>query len=318
MAIYTCTMNLAIDLFIETEQMEPFTVNRTNDDDIQANGKGVNVSLILQMLGIKNCALGFKAGFTGTYIEDTLKEKAIETDFIEVPGITRINVFTQVKETEKEYKLVNKGPVIPKEKVTILLEKIKKLTSEDYLCVSGSLPQGVEPNILVEISKICYERGIKLIIDSSYPDVLDCLSFKPYLIKPNEEELAEWFRLALTNHEEYVKYAKRLIELGAQNVLLSLGSDGAVYLNQSETYYMGNSPKGEVVNTACAGDTLLATFLAGVIQQISPQENLKNCIAAGSSTAFRKGLTDFSDVEELKQQIKITELTNQKNGGVLS
>lgn len=113
MSIYTCTMNLAIDLFIETEEMHPFMVNRTKEDDIQANGKGVNVSLVLKMLGFPSTALGFSAGFTGKYIEDYLQQKQIQTDFIEVPGMTRINVFTQVNQTGEEYKLVNQGPEIP-------------------------------------------------------------------------------------------------------------------------------------------------------------------------------------------------------------
>lgn len=160
MSIYTCTMNLAIDLFIETDTMNPFTVNRTKDDDIQANGKGVNVSLVLKMLGVNTTALGFRAGFTGNYIEDYLQEKAICTDFIEVPGMTRINVFTQVNQTGEEYKLVNQGPEIPAEKVQAFLDQIRNLQAKDYLCISGSLPRGVEPKILVEISRICKERGL--------------------------------------------------------------------------------------------------------------------------------------------------------------
>ncbi|MDN6640919.1 MAG: PfkB family carbohydrate kinase, partial [Tetragenococcus sp.] len=117
MAFYTCTLNLAIDLFIETDELKPFVVNRTKDDDIQANGKGFNVSLVLKMLGIDSSALGFQAGFTGNYIEEFLHEKQIDTDFIEVPGMTRINVFTKVNQTNEEYKLVNRGPNVPKEAV---------------------------------------------------------------------------------------------------------------------------------------------------------------------------------------------------------
>ncbi|EOT41427.1 MULTISPECIES: 1-phosphofructokinase [Enterococcus] len=306
--IYTCTLNLAIDLFIETDTMHPHTVNRTQDDDIQANGKGVNVSLILKQLGIDNTALGFQAGFTGHYINDFLKEKAISTHFIEVPGMTRINVFTQVNETGEEFKLVNKGPEIPAEKITEFLQTLKKILQPgDYLCVSGSLPQGVSPEILVAISQICDEKNVKLIIDSSYKEVLECLPYKPFLLKPNEEELAAWYDVQLQTKTDYLAYAKRLIAAGAQNVLLSLGGDGAIFISK-EMVLIGNSPKGQVVNTACAGDTLLATFLAGMISDQPPAETLKKAIAAGSSTAFRKGLTDFSDVSQLAEQIKIETL----------
>ena len=306
MSIYTCTMNLAIDLFIETDTMDPFVVNRTKDDDIQANGKGVNVSLVLKMLGIPTTALGFRAGFTGNYIEDYLQEKAIQTDFIEVPGMTRINVFTQVNQTEEEYKLVNQGPEIPPEKVQAFLDQIRTLQAQDYLCISGSLPRGVAPTILVEISRICEERGIHLIIDSSYQEVMDCLPYHPFLLKPNEEELASWFGQVIDTEEAYLFYGQQLLAAGAQNVLLSLGGEGAIFFTQDKII-RGNSPKGKVVNTACAGDTLLGTFLAGHLSQQPLEETLRKSLAAGSSTAFRKGLTDFLDVEALSKQIEIKE-----------
>ena len=306
MSIYTCTLNLAIDLFIETDTMEPFTVNRTKDDDIQANGKGVNVSLILKMLGVDTTALGFRAGFTGNYIEDYLQEKEISTDFIEVPGMTRINVFTQVNQTKEEYKLVNQGPEIPQEKVEVFLDQIRNLQAEDYLCISGSLPRGIESTILVDISRICQERDVHLIIDSSYKEIMDCLPYHPFLLKPNEEELASWFGEIIDSEEAYLFYGQQLIKAGAQNVLLSLGSGGAIFFSQAKII-RGNSPIGKVVNTACAGDTLLGTFLAGYLTEQPLEETLRKSLAAGSSTAFRKGLTDFSDVKELSKQIEIKE-----------
>ncbi len=302
--VYTCTMNLAIDLFIETDQLVPKVVNRTLDDDVQANGKGVNVSLVLKMLGIESTALGFRGGFTGKYIDEYLNAKEIQTDFVEVDGITRINVFTQVNSEKQEYKLVNQGPVISKKATADLIQKVKKIQAGDYLCVSGSLPRGVSPKILVEISKICQERDIFLILDTSYAEVLDCLKYHPYLLKPNEEEIATWFGKKKLTKEECIVYAKELISRGAKNVLLSLGGLGGVFLSE-EVCIEGNSPKGKVVNTACAGDTLLGTFVGGILKNKEPSSNLQQSLAAGSSTAFRKGLTDFSDVRELMKQIRM-------------
>ncbi|EME8164523.1 TPA: 1-phosphofructokinase [Enterococcus faecium] len=306
MSIYTCTMNLAIDLFIETEEMHPFMVNRTKEDDIQANGKGVNVSLVLKMLDFPSTALGFSAGFTGKYIEDYLQQKQIQTDFIEVPGMTRINVFTQVNQTGEEYKLVNQGPEIPQTAVHNFLNQIRVLQAEDYLCISGSLPRGLSPKVLIEISRICQEKGIHLIIDSSDQEVMDCLPYRPFLLKPNEEELSSWFGRKMVTDEDYFVYGQRLVELGAENVLLSLGEKGAILFTKDRVF-RGNSPKGKVVNTACAGDTMLGAFLAGYMNRRPLDETLRKSIAAGSSTAFRKGLTDFLDVEELSKQIKIRE-----------
>lgn len=306
MSIYTCTMNLAIDLFIETEEMRPFMVNRTKEDDIQANGKGVNVSLVLKMLDFPSTALGFSAGFTGKYIEDYLQKKQIQTEFIEVPGMTRINVFTQVNQTREEYKLVNQGPEIPQTAVHNFLNQIRVLQAEDYLCVSGSLPRGMSPKVLVEISRICQEKEIHLIIDSSDQEVMDCLPYRPFLLKPNEEELSSWFGRKMVTDEDYFVYGQRLVELGAENVLLSLGEKGAILFTKDRVI-RGNSPKGKVVNTACAGDAMLGTFLAEYMNRRPLDETLRKSIAAGSSTAFRKGLTDFLDVEELSKQIKIKE-----------
>ncbi|EGP4737050.1 MULTISPECIES: 1-phosphofructokinase [Enterococcus] len=306
MSIYTCTMNLAIDLFIETEEMRPFMVNRTKEDDIQANGKGVNVSLVLKMLDFPSTALGFSAGFTGKYIEDYLQQKQIQTEFIEVPGMTRINVFTQVNQTGEEYKLVNQGPEIPQTAVHNFLNQIRALQAEDYLCVSGSLPRGMSPKVLVEISRICQEKRIHLIIDSSDQEVMDCLPYRPFLLKPNEEELSSWFGRKMVTDEDYFVYGQRLVELGAENVLLSLGEKGAILFTKDRVI-RGNSPKGKVVNTACAGDAMLGTFLAEYMNRRPLDETLRKSIAAGSSTAFRKGLTDFLDVEELSKQIKIKE-----------
>ena len=306
MSIYTCTMNLAIDLFIETEEMHPFMVNRTKEDDIQANGKGVNVSLVLKMLDFPSTALGFSAGFTGKYIEDYLQQKQIQTEFIEVPGMTRINVFTQVNQTGEEYKLVNQGPEIPQTAVHNFLNQIRALQAEDYLCVSGSLPRGMSPKVLVEISRICQEKGIHLIIDSSDQEAMDCLPYRPFLLKPNEEELSSWFGRKMVTDEDYFVYGQRLVELGAENVLLSLGEKGAILFTK-DRMFRGNSPKGKVVNTACAGDTMLGAFLAGYMNRRPLDETLRKSIAAGSSTAFRKGLTDFLDVEELSKQVKIRE-----------
>ena len=306
MSIYTCTMNLAIDLFIETEEMHPFMVNRTKEDDIQANGKGVNVSLVLKMLDFPSTALGFSAGFTGKYIEDYLQKKQIQTEFIEVPGMTRINVFTQVNQTGEEYKLVNQGPEIPQTAVHNFLNQIRALQAEDYLCVSGSLPRGLSPKVLIEISRICQEKGIHLIIDSSDQEAMDCLPYRPFLLKPNEEELSSWFGRKMVTDEDYFVYGQRLVELGAENVLLSLGEKGAILFTK-DRMFRGNSPKGKVVNTACAGDTMLGAFLAGYMNRRPLDETLRKSIAAGSSTAFRKGLTDFLDVEELSKQIKIRE-----------
>lgn len=288
--------------------MENHKVNRTEYDELQANGKGVNVSLVLKMLDISSTALGFIAGFTGQFIREQLENEGIKTDFVEVEGITRINVFTQVLSSNEEFKLVNRGPIINDLAQEELLLKMGQLTSEDYLIVSGSLPKGVSSNIFLKIGALCKRKGVKLVFDISDPILLDALRYQPFLIKPNDEELADWFEKDVLTQDEMIACGIKLQKLGAQNVLISLGGDGAILIGSNKEVYVCNAPKGQVVNTACAGDTLLATFLANLVKGNSVPGSMVQAVAAGSSTAFQTGLTDFSDVEELTKQIKITKV----------
>jgi len=306
--IYTCTLNPAIDLFIETKHLRPEVVNRTNSYDIQPNGKGVNVSFILKQLGISNTALGVGGGFTSEFIEQSLRDKEIKTDFTHINGISRINVFTRVVDSDTEFKEVNPGPEVSPAELNDFLGKVSHLTATDELVVSGSFSTGIEPSIIVTISQMAQRQGFKLIIDTSYREVMETLPNRPFLLKPNDAELLSWFHAGKTDDlKTLITYAQTLIERGAQNILLSLGKNGALFIDQDKAFY-GNAPDIKVVNTACSGDTMLATFLAGMQQQLSPADNLKKSLAAASSTAGRAGLTDFSDVSELMQQVEIKEI----------
>lgn len=305
--IYTCTMNPAIDLFIATKEMLPFTVNRTIEDEAQPNGKGVNISFILKMLNLDNTATGFTGGFTGDFIKEELEKQQILTDFVDIDGMTRINVFTNVEKEEVEFKLVNRGPEISNQEQKVLLEKINKLGTDDVLFVSGSNPRGVNDEILVEIAKLSSQNKFQLILDSSSKVVLECLNYRPYLVKPNDEELASWFRRNTIEASERIKYGKKLIELGAQNVLLSLGSEGSLFIDQDKVLQV-NAPKGKVMNTACSGDTLLGTFVGLLKKGWKIEEALKKASAAASSTAFKSGLTDFSDVDELMKDLTVIQI----------
>ncbi len=185
--IYTCTMNTAVDLFVETDELLPDVVNRTKDEDYQPNGKGVNISFMLKRLGLNNTALGFTGGFTGRFIENELLNEKIVTDFVEVEGISRINIFINAT---REFKIVNKGPLISEGRKQELINKIRQIPSGRFLFVSGSLPRGVPDDMYLSLSEIAAENKLKLILDISSPVLLDCLSYHPYLIKPNEQELA--------------------------------------------------------------------------------------------------------------------------------
>lgn len=303
--IYTCTLNTAIDMFIEMEDFLPDKVNRSIYDEFQPNGKGVNISIILNKLGIPSIAMGYIAGFSGHYIQDELQKMGISTDFTEVDGITRINAF--VKSNQGEYKIVNSGPEITDMKMDELVNKVAGFTKDDVLFVSGSLPKGVDPSILVSIAKHASEIGFRLILDVSHPILSELILYRPYLIKPNEEELQILFpEVKLDSEQAIVTAARKLLDKGCQNILVSLGSQGAYFINKEITIYCP-APKGKVVNTACAGDTMLATFYS-TLQTSHPAPALKKAVAAGSSTAFRSGLTDFEDVDQLMKNLEVKKL----------
>ncbi|RYL88507.1 1-phosphofructokinase [Sporolactobacillus sp. THM7-4] len=303
--IYTCTMNPAIDLFAEFDAFEPYIVNRSHFEDYQANGKAINISLMLKKMGIDSTATGFLGGFTGKFIESTLKNKGIQTAFVHVDGITRINTF--IRAGELEYKAVNHGPKISKENQEKLLHLISGLGSQDTLFVSGSLPRNVDDSILIEISRLSKLNGFSLVLDVSSKTLLKCLPYEPELIKPSDEELASFFDMdsnTALSEEQIIAGAKKLLNLGAKHVIISRGAKGAIYLDPGNTLIV-NAPKGKVVNTACSGDTMLATFIGSQIKGHTLTEALTFATAAASSTAFTAGLSDLQDVPLLVQHIHV-------------
>ena len=308
--IYTLTLNPAIDLFIETNYLKKNSVNRTEKYDIQANGKGINVSFILKRLGIPNTATGVGGGFTLDYIQQELTNNHIENFFTNINGITRINVFTHVNSQNCEYKLVNPGPKITQESQNKLLQYFNRLKKGDIVSLSGSFSSGISPNIITKLAEIIKEKEASFIIDTSYSEVMDVLKYHPLLIKPNQEEIKKWFNIdEKLSIKETIKLAQRLVEAGAQNVLLSLGENGAAFISKDSVYY-GNAPKITALNSAGAGDTMLGTFIAGMVNKLDIKSNLKRSIAAGSDTTQSMWITDFKNVEMLEKQIKIDQLTD--------
>ncbi|MFT8459317.1 MAG: 1-phosphofructokinase [Liquorilactobacillus ghanensis] len=307
--IYTITLNPAIDLFIDTEKMQPNTVNRTQNYDIQANGKGINVSFILKKIGLENQAIGVGGGFTADYIKNELKRNHIPCYFAKSKGITRINVFTRVVQNNEEYKLVNPGPIVEKKEQSKILNYLTdNLKKDDVICISGSFSKGISPNILNEFSKIAKRNDARVVLDTAYKEVLGVLKYHPWIIKPNEDEIKHWFGISQDlNKTQLAKLGKKLVERGAQLVLISLGSDGALLIS-SKTILYGNAPKIEVLNTAGAGDSMLGTFMGSLLKKNELASSLKSAIAAGSDAASREWITDFSAAAKLKNEIKIDEI----------
>lgn len=306
--IYTITLNPAIDLVIITKKLEPNIVNRTENFELQPNGKGVNVSFILKKMGIENVATGIGGGFTLDYITAGLTEKGISNNFLKVKEPTRINVFTRVLDQNQEYKEVNPGPEVSEKVQEQFLKYLRTTLKErDTLIISGSFSKGIKQDYLVKIAEITADKKVKLVIDSSSKAVLDTLPYHPYLLKPNDQELASFFDLnEKLDQEKIIKLARKLIDDGCKNVLVSLGDSGAALIDKNHAYF-GNAPKISVINTAGAGDTMLGTFIGKKELGCNTVEALKFAIAAGSDTASRMGLTDF-ELEKYLNEIHVSEV----------
>lgn len=299
--IYTITFNPALDYISQVENFEVGKINRTKTEKILPGGKGLNVSIVLKNLEYNSTALGFIAGFTGDELKKQLEDYKINTDFIKVKkGITRINVKISSKE---ETALNGNGPEITKEDIQNLLDKIDKIKKDDIVILAGNVPKGINNNIYEIICVKLEKNGVTYIVDATKELLINVLKYKPFLIKPNKEELEETFKVKIKTKEDIVLYAKKLQLMGAKNVLVSLGGDGAILVTAEENVYFCEAPKGKVLNTVGAGDSMVAGFLAGYLKTQDYEYALKMGIATGSASAFSMNLATIKDVETLLRKM---------------
>lgn len=304
--IYTITFNPALDYITQVENFKIGEINRTKTETILPGGKGLNVSIVLKNLGIENTALGFVAGFTGEKLKQEIERYGIKTDFIIVKkGITRINIkITSINGKKMEETALNGiGPQILKDDLETLFEKIEKMSMKDIVILAGSIPKNIDKHIYEKICKKLNEKGIAFIVDSTQELLINVLKYKPFLIKPNKEELEETVKCKISTREDIIESAKKLKEMGAQNVLVSLGNEGALLLTKDNNTYYSKAPKGQVISTVGSGDSMVAGFLAGYYQTQDNEYALKTGVAAGSASAFSTQLATREDVDLLLKQL---------------
>lgn len=306
--LYTLTTNPAIDMNIITDGVRPKFVNRTSTTVYTPNGKGLNVSFVLQHFGIPSTVLGFFGGFSGEYIVKETEKRGLGIYPVWVEDLTRINIF--LNDGEQEYKFVNGGSFVDKEKQVEMLDIIKSREDMDYLSISGSLPPGISPEYYEDILTICNDKSVKVILDVSSPKLKELLSFRPYLIKPNDEEIAEIFGIVMKNESDIVQALKFLHEKGAQNILLTLGEKGAYFSNGKELYYVEAYPI-KLLSSACAGDSSLAAFLSIWLMNTRDIETaLKRCAAVGANVAESNGIGDLAQVDNYMGKINLRRVNN--------
>ena len=298
--IYTVTFNPAIDYVIRIDQLQVGCVNRSQSEEVYFGGKGINVSMVLSELGIKSKALGFVAGFTGNAVERGVQDKGVETDFIHLSdGFSRINV--KIKSAE-ETELNGQGPKISGEAIELLYEKLDELKDGDTLVLAGSIPNTLPADIYEKILAGLSGKKIKAVVDATNQLLMNVLKYKPFLVKPNNFELGEMFGVELKTTDEIIEYAKKLKDMGAVNVLISMAGDGAVLVDEYGNVHACEACKGQVVNSVGAGDSMVAGFIAGA-ESGDYEYALKLGTAAGGATAFSKGLAEKEEIQKLLMQM---------------
>lgn len=299
--IYTVTFNPALDYVVFLDGLKLGDINRTTRESIYYGGKGINVSTILNTLGMETTALGFVAGFTGKAIEDGLNAQGMHTDFIHLPeGNSRINV--KVKHGD-ETEINGQGPVITQEAIDALFEKLNALREENVLVLAGSIPNTLPEDIYERILAALSGKGIRIAVDATKDLLLNVLKYHPFLIKPNNHELGEMFHTVCDTREDIEHYARELQKMGARNVLISMAGDGAILITEDGGSIRMGTPKGKVVNSVGAGDSMVAGFLAGYLKNGNYEEALKTGTAAGSATAFSEGLASREMFEKMLAQL---------------
>ena len=295
--IYTITFNPSLDYIASCEDFRLGETNRVSKEIIFPGGKGINVSIVLSNFGLDTTALGFLAGFTGEEIKRLIVEKGIRNEMIPISaGFSRINVKLRSKE---ESELNGMGPVIDDEAIAKLYAKLDQLTSDDILCLAGSIPSSMPSTMYSDIMKHLEGKGIRIVVDATKDLLMNVLKYRPFLIKPNNHEIGELFGVRLTKREEVVPYAKQLQEKGAVNVLVSMAGEGAVLIDENGEVYQSEAPKGTVVNSVGAGASMVAGFIYGYLKYGNYSEAFRYGLATGSASAFKEELASLEDVEEL-------------------
>lgn len=301
--IYTVTFNPAIDYVIGVENLQPGMTNRSSYEQLLPGGKGLNVSTILNNLGIANTALGFIAGFTGKEIKRSFEELGGKSDFIELKeGLSRINVKIK-SDTETEINAV--GPTIDNDAISELLKKLNTLKDGDALILAGSIPISLSDSLYSDIMKMLSDRDIMIAVDATKDLLINVLEHKPFLVKPNNHELGEIFGVTLKKRDEVVPYAKKLQGKGAKNVLISMAGEGAVLITETGDVLMSEAPRGTVKNSVGAGDSMVAGFIAGWCEKHDYAHAFKMGLSAGSASAFSEMLATKKEIEQVYNSFEL-------------
>ncbi|MGT2833438.1 1-phosphofructokinase [Streptococcus halotolerans] len=299
--IYTVTLNPSIDYIVRLDAVEVGQVNRMDSDDKFAGGKGINVSRVLKRLDIDNTATGFIGGFTGQFITDELEKEGISTAFVPVSQDTRINV--KIK-ADQETEINGTGPVIAKQELEALKDQLARLTAEDVVVFAGSAPSNLGNQVYTELLPIAKESGAAIVCDFEGQTLIDSLAYQPLLVKPNNHELEAIFGVTLESLGDIEKYARKILDKGAQNALISMAGEGALLVTEDAAYF-AKPIKGQVKNSVGAGDSMVAGFTGEFVKSGDALEALKWGVACGTATTFSDDLASIDFIKETYEKVEV-------------
>lgn len=299
--VYTVTFNPSLDYIVDVPNYTEGMTNRTSKELIYPGGKGINVSIVLRNLGIDSIALGFAAGFTGEEIKRLMAESGVKNDFITCEdGISRINL--KIRNIDG-MEINGMGPKINQADIDKLYEKLDALSDGDTLILAGSIPSSMPETMYMDILEHLSEKKLNIVVDATKDLLMNVLKYHPFLIKPNNHELGEIFGLELKTQEELIAHAKKLQDLGARNILVSMAGDGALLLAEDGSVYRSETPKGKLINAVGAGDSMVAGFVAGYQKTGSYEDAFYMGLCTGSASAFSEKLATEAEVKALLTQI---------------
>lgn len=299
--IYTVTFNPSLDYIVSVSDFKLGLTNRTDSELLLPGGKGINVSTVLQNLGIANTAFGFTAGFVGEEVRKEVEQLGVKAEFISLDeGVSRINLkLKSIDGTE----INGRGPKIPRKAVDALMTQLDRLGADDTLVLAGSIPASMPDDIYQKIMERLDGRDVRIVVDATKDLLLNVLGHHPFLIKPNNHELGEIFDVELLTRESVVPYAKKLQEKGARNVLVSMAGEGAVLVAEDGSVYDTPAPKGGLKNGVGAGDSMVAGFMAGWMEKHEYRYAFHMGVASGSASAFSENLATKEEIAGVYQQV---------------
>lgn len=301
--IYTLTLNPSIDYVLRIEQFDDGKTIRSKSEEKYPGGKGIMVSKLLKNLGAKSINIGFLGGFTGEFIKNKLEKLGIDEEFTKISDDSRINVKLKY-DTETEINA--QGPQIKEEEIEDFLNYLDDLEEDDFVIISGSIPKSLGDDFYRVIVNLLEMNNVRFALDTSGKKLFKLSSYKPFLVKPNKDELSEIFEDKIDSDEKIVKYARKLIDQGAENVIVSLGKDGSMFVDNNIAY-KAKPIEGKLINSVGSGDSMVAGYIYGYMKGLSKIDSYKLAIACGSATAFSPDIAEKSLIYQILEKVEVEE-----------